>query len=107
MDNEFRYLTEFGTGTLAFDFRWMTPQYKKDKEAAGDAEYKRDSNDRWLFYWGHSGSFAQDWWFSSDYTKVSDSRYFTDFTSAYGNSTDGYTQKLAVGIRENRTGMPS
>lgn len=103
MDNEFRYLTQFGTGTLAFDFLLDDSQYKKDKEAAGDAEWaKRDSNDRWLFYWGHSGSFAQDWWFSSDYTKVSDSRYFTDFTSAYGNSTDGYaTQKLAVGIRKS------
>lgn len=60
MDNEFRYLTQFGTGTLAFDFLLDDEQYKKDKEAAGDAEWaKRDSNDRWLFYWGHSGSFAQ------------------------------------------------
>ena len=103
MDNEFRYLTGFGSGTLAFDFLMDDKQYRDDKKAASGEQWsKRKSDDRWLLYWGHSGSFAQDWWFSSDYTKVSDSRYFTDFTSAYGNSTDGYaTQKLAVGIRKS------
>ena len=53
---------------------------------------------RWLFYWQHAGVMDQVWRFGVDYTKVSDSSYFNDFSSKYGSSTDGYaTQKFSVG----------
>ncbi len=40
----------------------------------------------------------QVWRFNVNYTKVSDSNYFNDFSSKYGSSTDGYaTQIFSVG----------
>ncbi len=40
----------------------------------------------------------QVWRFNVDYTKVSDSKYFTDLDSKYGSTTDGYaTQKFSLG----------
>ncbi|MCL2898874.1 LPS assembly protein LptD [Brenneria tiliae] len=89
--NEFRYLTAPGAGTIQFD--WLP----SDDEYAKDAP--RDDNDpRWLFHWQHNGVMDQVWRFDTDYTKVSDDRYFTDLDSEYGSTTDGYvSQKLSVG----------
>ncbi|ENL8516588.1 LPS assembly protein LptD [Providencia rettgeri] len=99
LNNEFRYLITPGTGTVAFDFLKHDRAYSKDKER-GKRE-KRDSDDRWLFYWRHSGTYAGHWNFSSDYTKVSDPSYFTDFSSQYGSTTDGYaTQKFSAGYSD-------
>ncbi|HGJ5873920.1 MAG TPA: LPS assembly protein LptD [Arsenophonus apicola] len=99
LNNEFRYLTIAGAGTLAVDWLKHDRSYIKDKNSG---KYPaRDSDDRWLLYWGHSGVLDQVWRFNIDYTKVSDSKYFTDFTSKYGNSTDGYaTQKFSVGYAQ-------
>ncbi|NPD01791.1 LPS assembly protein LptD [Brenneria sp. hezel4-2-4] len=89
--NEFRYLTTPGTGTIQLDWLPSDSQYAKDVP-------QDDNNTRWLFYWGHSGVMDQVWRFNADYTKVSDSRYFTDLDSEYGSTTDGYvTQKFSVG----------
>lgn len=91
--NEFRYLSQAGTGTVELDYMPTDNQYKKDHptEAA-------DRERRWLFYWHHSGVMDQVWRFNADYTKVSDPYYFNDFDSEYGDSTDGYaTQKFSVG----------
>ena len=63
-------------------------------------EYGKDHDDnkRWLFYWNHNGVMDQVWRFNVDYTKVSDSKYFTDLDSKYGSTTDGYaTQKFSLG----------
>ncbi|MCD1125924.1 LPS assembly protein LptD [Jinshanibacter sp. LJY008] len=89
--NEFRYLLAPGAGIMEFD--WL----KSDDQYASD--FPNESNtDRWLFYWNHNGVMDQNWRFNIDYTKLSDSRYLSDFTSEYGSSTDGYaTQKYSVG----------
>ncbi|QCR09605.1 LPS assembly protein LptD [Brenneria rubrifaciens] len=89
--NEFRYLTAPGLGTLQFD--WLPSDNEYAKVAPQD-----DNDTRWLFHWAHGGVMDQVWRFDADYTKVSDDRYFTDLDSEYGSSTDGYvTQKLSVG----------
>lgn len=99
LNNEFRYLIAPGTGTVAFDFLNHDRAYIKDKERGKRED--RESDDRWLFYWRHSGTYAGHWNFSSDYTKVSDPSYFTDFSSQYGNTTDGYaTQKFSAGYSD-------
>lgn len=91
LQNEFRYLLQPGSGTLAFD--WLP----SDNEFENAYNAKNDSK-RWLFYWGHSGVMDKVWRFNIDYTKVSDPYYFTDLTSLYGSTTDGYaTQKFSVG----------
>ncbi|KEY57594.1 LPS-assembly protein LptD [Serratia sp. DD3] len=89
--NEFRYLLQPGLGTIALDWLPSDRQYENDHGESNDSK-------RWLFYWGHSGVMAKVWRFSVDYTRVSDSYYFTDLTSQYGTTTDGYaTQKFSLG----------
>ncbi|WP_395489590.1 LPS assembly protein LptD [Cedecea davisae] len=91
--NEFRYLTQAGTGLMEFDYLPSDDEYKNETNTAPG-----EKDRRWLFYWNHSGVMDQVWRFNVDYTKVSDSRYFNDFSSKYGSSTDGYaTQKFSVG----------
>ncbi|PHM61961.1 LPS assembly protein LptD [Xenorhabdus ishibashii] len=100
LDNEFRYLTNAGAGTVALDWIDHDRLYADDKRL-GKTSLDRDSNNRWLFYWNHSGVLNQVWRFSADYTKVSDPNYFSDFTSQYGSSTDSYaTQKFSVGYAQ-------
>jgi len=90
-ENEFRYLTKAGSGIVEFDYLPSDKVYEDEYPAEGDRH-------RWLFYWNHSGVVDQVWRFRADYTKVSDPNYFSDFTSKYGSSTDGYaTQKFSVG----------
>ncbi len=101
LDNEFRYLTKLGRGTIAVDWINHDSQYNKDKADEKAGYLARDSATRWLFYWGHSGVMNNVWRFNVDYTKVSDNKYFTDFTSQYGNTTDGYaTQKFSTGYAQ-------
>lgn len=89
--NEFRYLTQAGTGLMEFDYLPSDDVYQNDYPTETDKH-------RWLFYWQHGGVMDQVWRFNIDYTKVSDPHYFNDFTSTYGSSTDGYaTQKFSVG----------
>jgi LPS-assembly protein len=89
--NEFRYLTQAGSGLVEFDYLPSDSVYKDDYPTASDAH-------RWLLYWQHFGVMDQVWRFNVDYTKVSDASYFNDFSSKYGSSTDGYaTQKFSVG----------
>lgn len=90
-ENEFRYLTQLGSGLTEFDYLPSDKVYEDD--------HSSDSNSRrWLFYWNHSGVIDQVWRLNADYTKVSDPDYFNDFSSKYGSSTDGYaTQKFSAG----------
>lgn len=92
--NEFRYLTVAGAGLMEFDYLGSDDEYKNESGVNPEDGDKH----RWLFYWRHSGVMDQVWRFNVDYTKVSDDKYFNDFTSQYGSSTDGYaTQKFSVG----------
>ncbi len=77
---EFRYLTKYGTGTIATEYM------KKDRYK----NWADKDKSRYLLYWKHDMSFLSDWRLSLDYTKVSDKQYLSQFNSAYGNSTDGY-----------------
>lgn len=89
--NEFRYLTGAGAGLMELDYLPSDKRYSNDYSQDGDSH-------RWLYYWRHAGVMDQVWRFNVDYTKVSDARYFNDFDSTYGSSTDGYaTQKFSVG----------
>jgi len=91
--NEFRYLSRAGQGLIEFDYLPTDDQYDNEGDVNSGEREKR-----WLFYWKHSGVVDQVWRFNVDYTKVSDSRYFNDFSSQYGSSTDGYaTQKFSAG----------
>lgn len=99
LQNEFRYLSEFGGGLMEFDYLPSDKQYDNDKAVRGISQDA--SSDRWLFYWRHAGVYDQHWRFNADYTKVSDPYYFTDLTSKYYSSTDGYaTQKFSVGYAD-------
>lgn len=90
-ENEFRYLSQAGTGLIEFDYLNSDKVYEDEKP-------EDDNSRRWLFYWQHAGVMDQVWRFNVDYTKVSDSSYFNDFDNKYGSSTDGYaTQKFSVG----------
>ncbi|EPR9732663.1 LPS assembly protein LptD [Enterobacter cloacae complex sp. I1] len=90
-ENEFRYLTQAGAGLMELDYLPSDKVFQDEHPTEGDKH-------RWLFYWQHAGVMDQVWRFSVDYTKVSDSSYFNDFSSKYGSSTDGYaTQKFSVG----------
>lgn len=92
--NEFRYLTGAGAGLMEFDYLGSDDEYKNEPGVNPNDGDKH----RWLFYWRHSGVVDQVWRFNADYTKVSDDKYFNDFDSEYGSSTDGYaTQKFSVG----------
>ena len=89
--NEFRYLTQAGSGLVEFDYLPSDSVYQGDHPTESERH-------RWLFYWNHFGVMDQVWRFNVDYTKVSDASYFNDFSSKYGSSTDGYaTQKFSVG----------
>ncbi|WP_413735288.1 LPS assembly protein LptD [Sodalis sp. RH21] len=98
LQSEFRYLTTPGMGLVQFDWLPSDSQYAKD---AGSI-YPKDSNtDRWMLYWRHNGVMDDVWRFNVDYTRVSDPYYFTDLTSQYGSTTDGYaTQKFSVGYSD-------
>ncbi len=99
LQNEFRYLSDFGSGLMELDYLPSDSQYNKEKSARGIAA--DDSSDRWLFYWRHTGVYDQHWRFNADYSKVSDSYYFNDLASKYYSSTDGYAnQKFSIGYAD-------
>ncbi|ADF60415.1 LPS assembly protein LptD [Enterobacter cloacae] len=90
-ENEFRYLTQAGTGLMELDYLPSDKVFQDEHPTEGDKH-------RWMYFWRHAGVMDQVWRFNVDYTKVSDPYYFNDFDSKYGSSTDGYaTQKFSVG----------
>ncbi len=87
---EFRYLTKVGEGLVASEY---IGKDRLDKYVSSDGDRKR-----YLLHWRHHMSFLTDWRLYVDYTRVSDKRYFSDFDSEYGSSTDGYaTQQFKLG----------
>ena len=83
LNSEFRYLTTLGEGQIASEY--LGDDRLKD--------YDSENRKRHLFYWKHNAAFARDWRLDLNYTKVSDKRYFNDFDSVYGSSTDGYADQ--------------
>ncbi|WP_337016876.1 LPS assembly protein LptD [Leclercia sp. AS011] len=86
-ENEFRYLTQAGTGLMELDYLPSDKVYQDEHPTEGDRH-------RWLYYWQHAGVMDQVWRFNVNYTKVSDPNYFNDFSSKYGSSTDGYATQI-------------
>ncbi|MGK2946706.1 MAG: LPS assembly protein LptD [Candidatus Malihini olakiniferum] len=90
LQNEFRYLSALGTGTIQLDWLPDDRVYRRDNPENKDT--------RWLFHWRHEGIVDQAWRFDSDYTKVGDINYFKGLDSTYGSTTTGYVnQKFSVG----------
>ncbi|WP_044469502.1 LPS assembly protein LptD [Mannheimia massilioguelmaensis] len=84
-NGEFRYLNELGEGKLAGEY--LHKDHYKD--------YSNDNKSRHLFYWAHNAKLFNNWRLNINYTRVSDKRYFNDFDSDYGSSTDGYATQTA------------
>ncbi len=85
MLGEFRYLNALGNGSIAGEY------IEKDRYD----DYFSENKSRHLFRWVHNAKLFDDWRLNINYTRVSDRYYFSDFTSQYGNSTDGYTTQTA------------
>lgn len=85
LNGEFRYLTPVGTGILAAEY------LSKDRYD----EFTDSDRSRHLVHWVHNSNFLKHWRLDVNYTRVSDKRYFSDFDSLYGNSTDGYADQSA------------
>jgi len=91
--NEFRYLLAPGRGTMALE--WLP------NDKAYLATGVNDSKTRWLYNWQHSGVMDKVWRFNVNYTKTSDTKYFSDLSSPYGSTTDGYaTQIFSAGYMQ-------
>ena len=84
-NGEFRYLTPLGEGKFAGEYLGHD-RYN---------DYVGENRSRHLFHWAHNAAFLENWRLNINYTKVSDKRYFTDFDSNYGSSTDGYADQHA------------
>lgn len=85
---ELRYLTYLGEGKIAGEY------LGKDRLE----NWANHSKSRYMLFWQHDMSFFNNWRLAVDYKRVSDSRYFSDFNSMYGNSTDGYAvQQFKLG----------
>ena len=82
LDTQYRYLFDIGSGTLA-------GQYLSNDKV--DEEY----DTRYLYHWNHSVNFAQNWKLTTEYTKVSDDDYFTDFDTDYGSYSDNQLLQTA------------
>lgn len=85
---EVRYLSTLGEGKIAGDYmhRDRLPEWLNKNQA------------RYLLFWQHRQNFMNHWRLAVNYTRVSDRRYFSDFDSGYGNSTDGYAnQQIELG----------
>ncbi|WP_341764759.1 LPS assembly protein LptD [Candidatus Providencia siddallii] len=96
INNKFNYLTKTETGNIVFDFLKYDYKYIKDK--GYEKCNIRDNNSRWLLHLDNQDNYSKNLFFFVDYTKVSDFQYFVDFSSLYGDTTDGYTkQKFVIG----------
>ncbi|MEZ8034851.1 LPS assembly protein LptD [Vibrio crassostreae] len=77
LNSKFRYLSDFGSGSIKSEY---LPDDKKFKE----------KGDRWGAQLEHTGIFQESWLFEVDYSKVSDTKYFTEVSSSdIGNREDG------------------
>lgn len=88
---EFRYLTQIGEGKIAAEY------LRNDRLSRNLGQ----PPSRHLLFLQHHANFLTNWRLSLDYTRVSDSRYFSEFDSLYGHSTDGYaTQNFKISYHQ-------
>ncbi|UUM30271.1 LPS assembly protein LptD [Vibrio japonicus] len=76
LNNKFRYLTNFGVGSIDVEY------------LPDDKKYTEEGN-RWGFQYQHDGIFHEAWKFHIEYSKVSDINYFVDMDSGIGSREDG------------------
>lgn len=82
LNTVFRYLTEFGSGSLKGEF-------------LPDDELHPEQGKRWGFQYRHDGIYQQAWKLDLDYSRVSDVEYFSDLSSGIGNREDGQLMQQA------------
>lgn len=82
MNTIFRYLTEFGQGSIKGEF-------------LPEDELHLDQGRRWGYQYRHEGIFQQAWKFEVDYSRVSDIEYFSDLSSGIGNREEGQLMQQA------------
>ena len=76
LKNEYRYLFDIGSGTLATEY-------------LNNDNLNEEEDSRYLIFFNHGVSFAENWNLTTEYTKVSDEDYFNDITTDYGTQSDG------------------
>ena len=84
LKNEYRYLFGIGSGTI------QTEYIENDKLAEDD-----EDSTRYLLHLDHNITFAKNWNFNTEYTRVSDEDYFNDITTDYGTQSDGQLLQTA------------
>ncbi|MBW3697203.1 LPS assembly protein LptD [Vibrio sp. T187] len=76
LNSEFRYLTEYGQGSIKSEYLHEDKKYE-------------DLDSRWGGQLTFNGIYQQSWKFDIDYSRVSDIDYFTDIDSSIGSREDG------------------
>lgn len=95
LNNKFRYLTNFGVGSIDVEY------------LPDDKKYTEEGN-RWGFQYQHDGIFHEAWKFHIEYSKVSDINYFVDMDSGIGSREDGQLiQEGSVQYRSEPLGCHS
>ncbi|WP_348666564.1 LPS assembly protein LptD [Arsenophonus symbiont of Ornithomya chloropus] len=86
INNELRYLTNFGTGTVKVDW------------------FKKNNNNQknpWIFHWQHSGIFQNTWQLDFEYKKNNDLRNFISVSDKYKkNFIDYLNQKFSISYKQ-------
>ncbi|WMY95467.1 MAG: LPS assembly protein LptD [Arsenophonus sp.] len=99
INNELRYLTNFGTGTIKLDWFSNSKNYR-DNEIIQNTS-NNNKKYPWNFYWQHSGIFKNTWRFDANYKKNSDFRNFINFLNKYNKSPIDYeNQKFSISYRQ-------
>ncbi|WMY94795.1 MAG: LPS assembly protein LptD [Arsenophonus sp.] len=96
INNELRYLTNFGEGTVKLDLVKKNDKYIKNKIIQQTS--KKDDQHTWNFDWQHSGIFQNTWRFDFNYKKNSN---FKNLPNKYNKSFIDYVnQKFSIGYRQ-------
>ncbi|WMY96530.1 MAG: LPS assembly protein LptD [Arsenophonus sp.] len=99
INNELRYLTNFGTGTIKLDWFGKSNNYRDNQILQ-----KTSNNHKkyfWNFDWQHSGILNNTWRFDANYKKNSDFKNFINFLNKYKKSPIDYeNQKFRISYRQ-------
>ncbi len=94
------YMEERGT-LLATEYRYLFDVGSGKIQAEYLSDDKIRNDDRYLYHWDHSLSFAKNWSFNVNYSAVSDDYYFSDIDTEYGTRSDNQLLQTAkLGYRE-------
>lgn len=77
---EYRYLFDVGSGKIQ-------AEYLSDDKIRDESRY--------LYHWDHSVTFAKNWNFTAEYSKVSDENYFSDIDTEYGTRSENQLLQTA------------